>query len=608
MHKPQPLCDKRKPLLIGLLLIIATMAVYVQTCTFAFITYDDPVYVTENLVVQNGLSVEGIVWAFSGVRGGAWMPMTWLSHMLDCQLFGLKGGGHHLVNVFYHLANTILLFVIFNRLTARLWKSAMVAAIFALHPLHVESVAWIAERRDVLSVFWGFLTILAYMFWVDKGGKWRYLLIVFFLLVGLAAKPMLVTIPVLLLLLDFWPLRRLKLEVFDDLWSLRKNINQLLLEKVPLFLAALAFAAITVFAEDQGGTLGSLTQYPLLFRMENALLAYVRYVGMTILPLNLLPYYPFPKVISLWEAGAALVILVLTTFACLRNFKSRPYLTVGWLWFILTLLPVIGLIQQGSGFALADRYTYIPLIGLLIMIVWGGASLAERWGVSSLKIRLFSLGLLASMMVLSFHQVGYWRDTTTLFSYTLARDPENKIALSQLGVQARERGDYLEAYRYLAKAVELYPTDFEAQGNQAKLLWQLGRTDEAIRHYSEAMRISPRNSSPYVDLGIIKAEQGDFATAIAYLEKAITLSPDNSEIRMNLALVLYQQGRYDAAAQELVSIIQGNQGYAIAHNGLGLVYLATGRITEAIACFRTALRLDPGLQIAKDNLAMALMR
>ncbi len=602
------LLDKREQLWLGLFLVITTLALYFQSTSFAFITYDDQVYVTENIVVQKGLSGEGIIWAFTGVRGGAWMPVTWLSHMLDCQLFGLKAGGHHLVNVLYHLTNTILLFFILNRLTGGLQKSAMVAAFFALHPLHVESVAWIAERRDVLSTFWGLLALLAYGVWVKKGGIKRYLLMVVCFVFALASKPMLVTIPVLFLLLDFWPLGRLKLECIGDIWVQRENISKLLFEKIPLFLVALAFGAITVFAEDQGGALGSLTEYPLPFRVGNGLLAYVRYLVMTFWPLNLLPYYPFPKTINPWLAGGALVLLVIITVGCFKNLKSRSYLAVGWLWFLLTLLPVIGIIQQGSGFALADRYTYLPLIGIFIMLVWGGAEVAEKWDIKPLRMRLVSLGVLIVILVLSFRQAGYWRDTSSLFSYTLGVDPENKIALSQLGVQARERGNYSEAYLYLSKAVGLYPSDFEAQGNQAKLLWQMGRTDDAIYHYSEAMRISPRNSRPYVDIGIIKAEQSDFAAAITYLEKAIALRPDDQEIRMNLGLVLYRQGRYDAAAREFSAIIQGNQEYAPGYNGLGLVYMDTGRIGEAITSFRAALRLDPGLEIARQNLETALGR
>lgn len=599
---------KRDQLKLILVLAIATLAVYLQTTSFSFITYDDPVYVTENVVVQKGLSLEGVVWAFTGIRGGAWMPVTWLSHMLDCQFFGLKASGHHLVNVLYHLANSILLFLLLNRLTAEFWKSTMVAALFALHPLHVESVAWIAERRDVLSLFLGFLSIMAYMCWLEKGGVGRYLLLVLCFIVGLASKPMLVTIPVLLLLMDFWPLRRLKIEGPVDLWGQWSSFRLLLVEKIPLFSVALASGFITVFAEDQGGTLGSLTEYPLSFRVGNAVLAYVRYLGMTFWPLNLLPYYPFPKTISFWLAGGALLILTLISIGCYVSLKSRPYLAVGWLWFIITLLPVIGIIQQGSGFALADRYTYLPLIGLFIMVAWGGGEFAERWGAKPHRIRLISVMVLAVMMVITFFQVGHWRDTTTLFSYTIALDPENKIALSQLGVQAREQGNYPVAYRYLNKAAALYPDDFEAQGNQAKLLWLMGRNDDAIRYFAEAMRISPKSAAPYADSGIIKAEQGDFAAAIVYLEKAIALRPNDLDLRLNLALVFYRQGKYDPAAREFSAIIQANPGYALGYNGLGLVYLETGRVDEAVSCFRTALRLDSELQIAKENLKTALSR
>lgn len=598
----------REQLWLGLALLVAILTVYSQVGSFAFNTYDDPVYVTENVMVQQGLSREGLAWAFGGVRGGAWMPLTWLSHMLDCQLFGLKAGGHHLVNVLYHIVNTILLFLILGRLTGEVWKSVMVAALFALHPLRVESVAWVAERRDVLSTLWGLLAILAYAAWVEKQGTFRYLALLLAFVAGLAAKPMLVTLPLLLLLLDIWPLRRIKTDGLVDLWRQKKTVLALLYEKIPLFLLVPIFAAITLFAEGQGGALGSLAVYPLAYRVSNALLAYVRYLGMTFWPVDLLPFYPFPKTISPWLAGVALFILGLITVAVLRNLKARPYLLVGWFWFLGTMLPVIGLIQQGSGFALADRYTYVPLIGVFIMVVWGGTALLERYGFPPLWMRLLSVGILAVLMILAFRQVGHWRNTTALFSYTLAVDPENKIALSQLGVQAREQGKYIEAYKDLSKAVLLYPDDFEAQGNLAKLLWLMGRTGEALRHYSEAMRLNPKNTAPYVDSGIIKAEQGDFAGALAYLRMAGALRPDDLGIHLNLALVLDRQGNYDEALRVFSTIIQANPGFAQAHNGMGVVYLETGRVGEAIDSFRTALRIDPGLQPARDNLALALRR
>lgn len=593
---------------LSLALLVAVLTVYWQVGSFAFTTFDDPVYVTENPMVQQGLSREGLVWAFSGVRGGAWMPSTWLSHMLDCQIFGLEAGGHHLVNVFYHLANTLLLYVLLGRLTGEIRKSAMVAALFALHPLHVESVAWIAERRDVLSTFWGLLAILAYVGWVGKGGVLRYVLLLLAFLAGLAAKPMLVTLPLLLLLLDIWPLQRVSLAGLGDAWRQAKMIRRLLFEKIAIFLLVPIFAASTIIAENQGGALGSLADYPLSYRVSNALLSYVRYLGMTFWPVDLLPFYPFPKTIGLLLSGSSLLLLALISMGCFRNLKVRPYLTVGWLWFLLTLLPVIGLIQQGSGFALADRYTYVPLIGIFIMLVWGGADLAKRLGFTPLRLRMLSLVILAALALLSLQQTAHWRDTTTLFSYTLGVDPDNMIALSQLGVQARERGNYREAYELLRKAVVQYPNNFEAQGNIAKLLWLMGRTEEALQHYSEALRLGPKNPSPYVDIGIIKAEQGDFTGARDYLEKARALRPDDMEIRVNLALLSDRQGKYADALREFSAIIHDNPGNALAYNGIGVVYLETGRIGEAMNSFRTALRIEPGLEVARKNLELAMRR
>jgi len=604
-HKQRHFSEKSRLLLICLGLVTAIIAVYGQTGNFEFTTYDDNVYVTENLAVQQGLTFAGVHWAFTTLQGGGWMPVNWLTHLLDCQLFGLWAGGHHLVNVGYHLANTLLLFLLLNRLTGLTWRSGLAAALFALHPLHVESVAWVAERRDVLSTFWWLVTMLAYLAWVNKPSRWGYVLLVFCFNTGLLVKATPVTLPLVLLLCDFWPLGRLPLGR-GDLFRLIRRPSPVLLEKVPLLLIALGSGVLTMIAEGGEGALGSSIDYPWAFRCGNALIAYVRYLYMAVLPVGLIPYYPYRIPLPLWQVIGSTLVLAVISWCCYRFRERFPYLLLGWFWFLITLLPVIGLIQQGSGFALADRYTYVPLIGIFIMVVWGAADLAARRRLTGPQVGLATGLVLGLLMVLSFQQVGRWRNTSTLFSYTLGEDQTNLVALSQLGVQAREAGHYPEAYGYLTKAEALHPRDYAAQGNLAKLLWLMGRRDEAIGHYSAALKLQPNNPGAYIDLGIIKAEQGDFSGATDYLRQALALNPARLEIRMNLALVFYQQKQYDAAEQEFAKIIQLDPNFAQAYNGLGLVDLARGKTQEAIAALRSALQIDPGLKEARENLQQAL--
>jgi len=591
-------------LLICLGLAAAVFAVYGQTWDFAFTTYDDNFYVTENPVVQQGLTLAGLRWAFTTLHAGAWMPVNWLTHLLDFQLFGLWAGGHHLVNVGYHLANTLLLFLLFNRLTGQTWRSGLLAALFALHPLHVESVAWIAERRDVLSTFWWLLTMLAYLAWVKDASRRGYFLVLICFTAGLLVKATPVTLPLVLLLCDFWPLRRLPLG--RDLFRQFRRPSPVLLEKIPLLLIAVGISILTMIAVDVEGSLGSSVEYPWSFRCGNALIAYARYLYLTIRPVGLIPYYPYHMPLPAWQVVGSALLLAAISWACYR-FRARfPYLVLGWFWFIITLVPVIGLIQQGFGFALADRYTYVPLIGIFIMVVWGGADLAARLRLTAPQLGLAAGVILVALMALSFQQVGRWRDTSTLFSYTITEDPNNLVALSQLGVQARDSGNYPEAYRYLTRAEAWHPGDYGAQGNLAKLLWLMGRRDEALGHYSAALKIQPQTPGAYLDIGIIKAEQGDFPGATDYLKQALALNPGNLEIRMNLALLFYQQKQYDAAGRELTQIIRDAPGFALAYNGLGLVSLAQGKKQAALTALRAALQIDPGLKEARDNLPQAL--
>ncbi len=588
-------------ILLGL--ITSVLLVYSQTTTFDFTRYDDNYFVTDNLVVQQGLNLKNLLWAFTSLQSGTWQPVTWISHMLDCQLFGLNAGGHHLANVIYHLIGSILLFRLLHRLTQGIYPSAFVAALFALHPLHVESVAWIGERRDVLSTIWWVLTISTYATWVSKRGTARYLLVIACFAAGLMSKPMLVSLPLILLFVDIWPLQRVVLDDSGGFTKTKITFLEIVTEKLPLFSLAAGMSAITMIAVEIEGSLGSASQYPWLFRLENALVTYVKYILLTIWPVNLIPHYPYPPGYPLWQVAVAFGILLGISILCLRQLRKRPYLGVGWFWFLIAMFPVIGLVQQGSGFAMADRYTYVPLIGIFIMLAWGSADMARKFAWPD-RILAMSAGLiLVACMALSYIQTGYWRDTETLFSHTLAVNPSNHVALQQLGVEYRERGEFEKSYRFLAEDVRLNADNLAALANFGQLLDRMGRLKEATEYHQKALRLAPSNPELHLNLGQIQARLGDLSGALASFNRALELQPDLLPARINLGYALYLAKKYDAAAAQFLFVL-GNAPpqSADAYNGLGLVRMAQGHLDEASGSFNKALRLNPGLQSARDNL------
>lgn len=587
---------------IGVLLCLAIASVYAQVGTFEFTRYDDQYYVTENPEVLGGFSAEGVNWAFSSATAGGWMPVTWLSHMLDVQIFGLRAGGHHLTNVLLHTINSILLFLLLVGCTSSTWRSGLVAALFALHPLHVESVAWIAERRDVLSTMWGLLTILAYKRWVSRRTLIGYLLVMLCFAASLLAKSMTATLPLVLLLIDVWPLNRLPVAGPLKLPVDHKLIGRLITEKIPLLLMAGAVGVLTIILENRLTPLGSLETYPLPLRFGNALVSYSQYMFNVFWPVNLFVHYPYPKIIPLWQsAGAGFLLLLITTF-CICRLKRQPYLTVGWFWYLLTLLPVIGLIQQGTDFARADRYTYLPLIGFFIILAWGGNELGEKIGLSNLVKAWFASLILLICGVLSFTQTSHWRNNETLFFHALAHNPGNHVALQQLGVDYREKGDFDKAYWFLAEDVRLNPENLDALANFGQLLDRMGRLDEAIEYHQKALKIAPSNPELHLNLGQLKARQGDLSGAQVSFNRALELRPDLLSARLNLGYVLYLAKAYIASADQFSLVLTDAPQSADAHNGLGLVKMAQGHLDEAADSFNNALRFNPNLQPARDNL------
>ena len=562
-----------RPRLIALLLALTTLLVYLPVTHCGFLNYDDDDYVTNNHDVQNGLTLAGVKWAFTTVHASNWHPLTWLSHMADCELFGLNPGAHHLVNALFHAANAALLFLLLLRLTNTLWPAAFVAALFAWHPLHVESVAWIAERKDVLSTFFALLALLSYTRYAQSvaGDRWRvtsdgqnaplitrhlsrdYWFVLIFFALGLMAKPMLVTLPFVLLLLDYWPLRR----VTSDKWQVTSALP-LLREKIPFFLLTAISCVVTFFAQHNGDSVVSLKYVSLHYRLENVAVAYAGYLQKIFWPENLAVIYPMPDKISALAVALAVAVLIFISAAAWLWRKRAPYLAVGWLWFLGMLVPVIGLVQVG-GAALADRYTYLPAIGIFLAITFGTLALAEQFQLSKMIPAVASVLILGVCLILTEKQLGFWRDSEALFAHTLAVTKNNDIAHVNLGVAFEQEGKPDEALREYQEAAKLAPTRYQIHNNLGNLFDNLGQPDAALSEYREAIRLNPKVPFLHDSLGIVLVELGNFGEAMNEFTNAAQLDP----------------------------------AYPWAHFQLAKVLLKKGRDTEAIVQFRAALRLDP---------------
>jgi tetratricopeptide (TPR) repeat protein len=479
-------------------------------------------------------------WAFTAVHESNWHPLTWLSHMIDVELYGLNPRGHHLTNVFFHLAATLLLFALLSRLTSAPWRSACVAALFALHPTHVESVAWVAERKDVLSACFWFLTLLLYAEYAAKGRRTYYLLALGAFSLGLMAKPMLVTLPVILLLIDLWPLNRFGLAEQPGQNQRRINISALLplvKEKIPFFACSLVSSAITIYAQGTGGAIQSIEKIPLGLRLANAVTAYVKYLGKLLWPTDLAVFYPLPSAIPLWQVSGALLLLLAITAAVIRYRQSQPWLATGWFWFVITLIPVIGLVQVGTQ-AMADRYTYLPSVGLFIAAAWGVPALLQPLPFrKSLLAALAGIAVIASA-ALTWRQLPTWQDSLTLYRHALAVTTGNdKIHYNYgLALVGRQQAD--AAIAEFRKAIAINPHFLDAHNNLGAALAGQGRVDEAIAAYQQAIQANSNYVLAYHNLGIAYYRRGQYDQAIAQFQQALRIDPGNAEARKNLGIVM----------------------------------------------------------------------
>jgi len=608
--------NRRQRWLIGGVLLTATLVLFLPVRHHEFINYDDPVFVTQNPRVLAGLAWDNVVWAFTTTYADYWRPVAWLSHMLDVQCFGLRPGGHHLMNVFFHLVNTGLLFGLLARMTNRMWPSAVVAALFAWHPLHVESVAWVAERKDVLSTTFWLVALWAYMGYAGKPTTPRYLLVLLSFALGLMTKPMVVTLPCALLLLDFWPLRRLgscattpaprptRPTAFGRTGQPR--IGFLILEKLPFFgLSALA-SLLAFQGQRKMAAVATLATDPLTERITNALVSYARYLGKTVFPAHLAVFYPRPEHWSAWQVGLALAVLLGLSVVAVRGIRGRPYLFVGWFWFVGTLVPVIGLVQVGDQ-AMADRYTYIPLIGVFLMAAWTVADWAERQPARRWAVGGAAGAAVAACVVTSGFQLQYWRNTQTLFEHTLAVTDNNPVAATVVGSLRAEQQRYDDAIRLFTEALRIRPDYSDAHVHWGQTLERQGKLEEATVHYRQAIQIKPTYEEAHLVLGLALVRQRQYEEAIQQYTEVLRLNPDSAAAHNNLALTLHAQGKLDEAIAHYDEVLRLSPSLVETRGNLALALHARGRLAEAIAHYAEVLRRRPESAGVHLNLGGALM-
>ena len=584
-------------------LAVLTWVVFGQLLQYDFINYDDPRYVYENTNITNGLTIGGIAWAFSHIHSMNWHPLTTISHMLDCQLYGLKPGAHHFTNVLLHSIVAILLLLVLQRMTGgpsgigSIWRSAFVAAVFAIHPLRVESVAWIAERKDVLSGVFFMLTLLTYFRYVRVRSIGHYLTVLFMFALGLMCKPMLVTLPFVLLVLDYWPLGRIRGQKSDV--SGHENLVMLVVEKIPLVGLSAISSVVTFLA--QRGAVGWTEQLPVLARINNAVVTYAAYMWQMLWPAKLAVFYPHPESrLPLWEIILCLLLLIGITAAAVVLRKSRPYFITGWLWYLGMLVPVIGLVQVGWQ-GRADRYTYLPQIGLYIAITWGIADVTAAW---RWQREILTAGTAIVVGLLSWRasvQASYWRDSETLFTHALAVTSNNDVAENNLGIVFLQKGNLDEAISLLQAAVDLRPENSPAHENLAKALLQKGQVTDALVHYRRLLELQPDNIEVHNIVGTVLIQQGQAWEAVEEWQKVLAIQPDNGNAMSNLAWVFatspddsLRDGAKAVQLAEQAMRISGGR-IPIIFRTLAAAYAENGRFSEAI---QTAQR---GIELANSR-------
>lgn len=592
--------------ILCLLLAVLVFAVYWQTAAYDFVNYDDHLHIRNNPIVSHGVSAQSLWWAFSSVYGANWCPLAWISHMLDVQLFGMNPGMHHLTSVVVHAVNSVLLFLLLSTMTGSVWRSAAVAGLFAVHPLHVESVAWISERKDVLSTLFWLLTLMGYTWYARKRSPGRYLLVAVLFGMGLMAKPMLVTLPFVLLLMDLWPLKRIDLFAGTVQGSGEKTVPWLeawvlVREKIPLIALSLISSAMTVYAQSAFGAVNTLQNIPLGKRLGNVLCSYVLYLWKTVWPFDLAVFYPYPDSRNPYLIIACGLGLLVATLLILRNTRRFAYLAVGWLWYLGTLVPVIGIVQVGAQ-SMADRYTYIPLIGIFIMACWGVADLLKGWRQGRIVAGVLYSAAFAILAAVAWTQAGHWKDSISLFSHALEVTGDNYLAHNNLGTALSDNGRIDESLAQFRMALLIYPAYEKAHDNIAGVLVSQKKYDEAFVHYRESLRLNPGAAKSHYNMGFILNRRGDVAGAVEEYQKALQIDNSYISARNNLGLLLESLGRTREAEMNYLEALQTSPGSIKARMNLVALYSREGRLGEALPLIDRALEDEP------ENMALILSR
>jgi len=601
--------------LICIVLTLLTFVAFERVRHNDFIDYDDDTYITENPYVSTGLTKENIRWAFTVTEeghGSNWHPLTSLSHMLDCQLFGLRPVWHHLTNLFFHIVNTLLLFAVLKAMTGALWPSAFVAAAFAIHPLHVEPVVWASSRKDVLSALFWLLTMAAYLYYVKTPNISRYLLTLLSFALALMAKPMVVTLPFVLLLLDYWPLRRFKTNALDghkgqaedntSAVKVKISVSRLVAEKIPFIILVIILSVITLRVQTSAGATKSM---PLLLRMANAVISYCRYILKLVWPSKLAVLYPTQVVVAKGLLAISIIVLIAITVIAVYHRRRWPWLLMGWLWYLGTLVPVIGLVKVG-GAAIADRYTYLPSIGLFIIIAWAVAELFSRWRYAKFLLTASTIVILSAWTICTWFQVAYWRNDITLYERTLEVTENNFVMHHNLGVILIEQGRLEEAAIQFKLALRINPRLYDAHNNLGLILFEQTRYDEAAAHFSEALRLKPDHLNARQNLGIVYVAQGKFELAAEQFQEALRLKPDWPQTHNKLAAVFIKLKRLDDAATHYEYSIELDPNQPDVHKELGMIFHRQRDFERVIYHWQKALQLQPQSIELMNNLAWIL--
>ena len=609
---------------ICIFLAVATFSVYLQVKDHEFIDYDDKAFISQNSNIKSGLSKESVIWAFTTTLSGSWEPITWLSHILGYQLYGSSSKNHHLINVFFHITNAVLLFIVLLRMTGALWQSGFVACMFALHPMNVESVAWLMERNMLLCTLFWLLTMLVYIHYTEKPSIKRYSLVILFFALGLMSKSMIVTLPFVLLMMDYWPLKRLKVnqKKYNDKFEMdfvikRSEVLRLVLEKIPLLILSLGLS-ITIFklAEGYEGT-DYMAAVSFFGRLNNGMVSYLEYLAKTVWPTGLAVIYPHPlNTLAAWKGILCGMALLGVTFFSIRFIKKSPYFAFGWFWYLGVLVPVIGIfVQVGGELAMADRYAYLPLIGIFIIIAWGLPELIARWRHRE-KILSISAGIIISMlMATTWIQLSYWKNTLDLFKRAISvankkdpnfKNPNHALLYNHLGLVFYNMGKPEESTSHYEMAIKIAPDLAMAHTNLGISHLSMGNTEEAISHYKTAIKFNPNHAHGHYNLGIVLFALGKIEEAISHYQTAIKLNPNYAAAHNNLGLILEGNGRTREAISNYRTAINLKPDYAAAHSNLGNTLFALGKTEEAIAHYKTVVRLRPGFFPAHTNLGNAL--